>query len=80
MNNLKFRFNFVSLEQTLDEINELNPKRAYQTTLSKKSISDYFIQKKASQTADILVPIIKRKKDDLILFIYHNLNNSLEMV
>ena len=40
MNNLKFRFNFVSLEQTLDEINKLNPKRAYQTTLSEKSISD----------------------------------------
>ena len=46
-NNPKFRFNFVSFEQTLDEIKKLNPK-------------------KASQTTDILVPII----------IHHNFTNS----
>ena len=32
MNNPKFSFNFVSSEQTLDEINKLNPKKASQTT------------------------------------------------
>ena len=58
MNNPKFIFNFVSSEQTLDEINKLN-------------------MKKASQTMDILVPIIKEKKDVIALFIGHNFNNSL---
>ena len=32
INNSKFSFNFVSLEQTLDEINNLNPKKSSQTT------------------------------------------------
>ena len=57
MNNPKFIFNFVSSEQTLDEINKLN-------------------MKKASQTMDILVPIVKEKKDVIALFIGHNFNNS----
>ena len=33
--------------------------------------------KKASQTTDTPVSIIKRNKDVLALFIYHNFNNSL---
>ena len=33
--------------------------------------------KKASQTMDILVLIIKGNKDVTALFIYHNFNNSL---
>ena len=33
--------------------------------------------KKASQTMDIPVPIIKGNKDAIALFLYHNSNNSL---
>ena len=33
--------------------------------------------KKASQTKDISVPIIKGNKDVIALFIHHNFNNSL---
>ena len=58
MKNPKFRFSLVSFEQTLDEINNLNPT-------------------KASQTKKIPVPIIKGKRDVIVLFIYHNFNNSL---
>ena len=31
-NNPKFSFNFVSFEQTLDDINKLNPEKAFQAT------------------------------------------------
>ena len=43
INNPKFIFNFVSFEQTLEEINRLNSKKAFQTT-------------------DIPVPVIKGNK------------------
>ena len=53
-----FAFEFVSLEETVKEVNKLSIK-------------------KASQTLDIPVKIIKENKDLISYFVYNNFNNAL---
>ena len=53
-----FAFEFVSLEETIKEVNKL-------------------IVKKASQTLDIPVKIIKKNKDFISDFVYNNFDNTL---
>ena len=53
-----FALEFVSLEETIKEVNKLSVK-------------------KASQTLDIHVKIIKENKDLVSYFIYNNFNNAL---
>ena len=53
-----FAFEFVSLEETIKEVNKLSIK-------------------KASQTLDIPVKIIKENKDLISYFVYNNFNNAL---
>ena len=53
-----FSFEFVSLEETIKEVNKLSIK-------------------KASQTLDIPVKIIKENKDLISYFVYNNFNNAL---
>ena len=53
-----FALEFVSLEETIKEVNKLSVK-------------------KASQTLDIHVKIIKENKDLISYFIYNNFNNAL---
>ena len=55
---LIFAFEFVSLEETIKEVNKLSTK-------------------KASQTLDIPVKIIKGNKDLISYFVYNNFNNAL---
>ena len=53
-----FAFEFVSLEETIKEVNKLSIK-------------------KASQTLDIPVKIVKENKDLISYFVYNNFNNAL---
>ena len=53
-----FAFKFVSLEETIKEVNKLSIK-------------------KASQTLDMPVKIIKENKDLISHFVYNNFNNAL---
>ena len=53
-----FAFEFVSLEETIKEVNKLSVK-------------------KASQTLNMLVKIIKENKDLISYFVYNNFNNVL---
>ena len=53
-----FAFEFVSLEETIKEVNKLS-------------------FKKASQTLDIPVKIIKENKDLISYFVYNNFHNTL---
>ena len=58
MDNPKFSFRFVSLNEILNKVNKLN-------------------RKKASQTTDIPVKIIKENKDVVSFYVFHNFNNAL---
>ena len=53
-----FAFEFVTLEETIKEVNKLSIK-------------------KASQTLDIPVKIVKENKDLISYFVYNNFNNAL---
>ena len=53
-----FSFEFVSLEETIKEVNKLSIK-------------------KASQTLDIPIKVIKQNKDLISYFVYNNFNNAL---
>ena len=53
-----FAFEFVTLEETIKEVNKLSIK-------------------KASQTLDIPVKIVKENKDLMSYFVYNNFNNAL---
>ena len=53
-----FAFKFLSLEETIKEVNKLN-------------------LKKASQTLDKPVKIIKESKDLISYFVYNNFNDAL---
>lgn len=56
-----------------------DPKLSFNFVLLKQTLDEInkLNPKKASQTRNIPVPIIKENKDIIILFVHHNFNNSL---
>ena len=62
IDNPKFRFRFVFIKETLNRVNKLNRKKAWQAT---------------DIPVKIMVKIIKENKDVISLYVFHNFNNPL---